>query len=306
MDFAAPDGTPLMAPAAGTVSHVGYGDPAGWGFFIEVMDGRYTHIFAHLNDGASKTKVRAGDDVTEGQVLAATGDTGWSTGPHLHWQVNDIASGPAVMRHAVNPRTLINPQDYDAKALRDYAALAALRHGLDPHYFQRQINQESGWNMYAYSSANAIGIAQIVPRWHPFVNPWQPYDSLDYASTLMAGHLREFGRLDYALAAYNAGGSTVRQYGGVPPFPETERYVAVIMDGWEAPQVGDENDDIAMNRWIKNQMQDLAQEAIGMDNRLASGAAPEPDRLAYLNQRFADIRDNWAALWAAEKVRRNT
>lgn len=89
IDFAAPMSTPLVAPAAGIISHVGFGEPGSLGYFVRMkVDEDESRVFAHLKSGSAKVKV--GDKVEEGKVLAATGDTGWSTGPHLHWQVTDF------------------------------------------------------------------------------------------------------------------------------------------------------------------------------------------------------------------------
>ncbi len=300
MDFGAPMSTPLLAPAAGCIFHAGYGAPGSWGFFFQLRDGQRTHTFAHLKAGSAKVKV--GDEVREGQVLAATGDTGWSTGPHLHWQVNDFANGPAVMKHAVDPRALLNPERYTFEALSDYATIVALRNGLDPDVFHHQIDQESGWNPYAYSGAEAIGIAQIVSRWHPSVNPWKPYDSLDYAGGPMAGHLREFGRIDLALSAYNAGATAVREWGGVPPYEETQLYVHAILGDWSPPVFDDMPESQAIDRWLHLQFQDLAQEVTGVVNRANAGVMPTPEEVEHANKRFAELRDHWPDLWKQDKA----
>lgn len=113
--------------------------------------------------------------------------------------------------------------------LIEYARTAAIRNGIDPEIFVRQINQESGFNVSAKSPAGAKGIAQIVPVWHPGVNVDDPFESLDYAAALMASHFAKYGDYPRALAAYNAGGGTVDKYGGVPPFEETQRYVKSIL-----------------------------------------------------------------------------
>jgi hypothetical protein len=119
--------------------------------------------------------------------------------------------------------------------LQDYARQAALRAGVDPDIFSRQIQQESGFNPSAKSPAGATGIAQIVPQYHPGVDPTDPYASLDYAANLMKSNLGKYGG-DYAkaLSAYNAGAGAVDRYGGVPPFEETQRYVNTILSG-QAP-----------------------------------------------------------------------
>jgi hypothetical protein len=119
--------------------------------------------------------------------------------------------------------------------LRAYAREAAQRVGLDPDIFERQIQQESGFNPNAESGAGAIGIAQIVPAFHPSVDPRDPEASLDYAAQWMADLLRTYsGRYDLALSAYNAGPGNVAEFGGVPPFEETRRYLTVILGPeWE-------------------------------------------------------------------------
>ena len=70
--------------------------------------------------------------------------------------------------------------------LQSYARQAAQRAGIDPDLFSRQIQQESGFDPSAQSPAGALGIAQIVPQYHPGVDTSDPYASLDYAANLMA------------------------------------------------------------------------------------------------------------------------
>ncbi|MDP6349125.1 MAG: lytic transglycosylase domain-containing protein [Chloroflexota bacterium] len=173
---------------------------------------------------------------------------------------------------------------------------------MDPQIFLRQINQESGWQVYAHSGAGAMGIAQIVPRWHPSVNPWKPYESLDYAGGLVAGHVREFGRIDYALAAYNAGGTAVREWGGIPPYPKTQKYVRSILNDWSPPMFDDMPESQAIDKWLHLQFQDLAQGVTGVVNRANAGVMPTSEEVEHANKRFADLRDNWAGLWAKEKA----
>lgn len=120
-----------------------------------------------------------------------------------------------------------------------YAIQAAQRAGINPALFVRQINQESGFNPTAGSPAGAQGIAQIMPQYHPGVDTSDPYASLDYAANLMASHLQKYGgRYDLALAAYNAGGGAVDQYGGVPPYEETQNYVSRIMGSDNGARAG--------------------------------------------------------------------
>ena len=84
MDFTAPTGTPLMSPKAGTVTRVNWNTAAN-GMCVEVRypDGTLAK-FLHLD----QVKVRANQLVTAGQVIATSGNTGRSTAPHLHYQLN--------------------------------------------------------------------------------------------------------------------------------------------------------------------------------------------------------------------------
>jgi len=91
---------------------------------------------------------------------------------------------------------------------RAIAAQAARAAGINPDYFVRQINQESGFNADANltSSAGARGIAQIVPRYHPDAPPaTDPAGQLRWAANYMAGLIRQYGGWERALSAYNSG-----------------------------------------------------------------------------------------------------
>jgi soluble lytic murein transglycosylase-like protein len=125
----------------------------------------------------------------------------------------------------------------------DYHQIArqdALNAGINPDIFERQINQESGFNPSAVSQAGAIGIAQIMPStaqgWN--VDPHDPVASLQAAANAMASYLHTYGSYDKALACYNAGCSALdtalARCGPnwetcVPS--ETQGYIAAIVGG---------------------------------------------------------------------------
>ena len=94
---------------------------------------------------------------------------------------------------------------FDTNDLRSYAWSAAVRNGIDPAIFVRQIAAESDFDPHAVSRAGAVGIAQIMPALHPAVDPTDPYASLDYAARLMRGYINHYGDWRRALIAYNAG-----------------------------------------------------------------------------------------------------
>ncbi len=123
--------------------------------------------------------------------------------------------------------------------LRAYARAAAVRNGYSPLHFERQIQQESGFDPDAFNPASgATGIAQIVPRFHPGVDARDPIASLDYAAAWMASLRTQYGSYRHALAAYNWGPGNVSTWDGQPgTLPaETRRYLDVILGpGWPEP-----------------------------------------------------------------------
>ncbi len=107
---------------------------------------------------------------------------------------------------------------------------AARRHGIPEDLFLRLVQQESGWNDRAVSHKGAIGLAQLMPGTAQLlgVDPWNPTQNLEGGARYLRQQYNSFGRWDLALAAYNAGPGAVQQYGGIPPFAETQNYVRVI------------------------------------------------------------------------------
>lgn len=94
------------------------------------------------------------------------------------------------------------------------------------------IKNESGWNPRAVSPAGARGLGQLMPgtaRGLGVSDPFDPVQSIRGAVTYLAQQLRAFGGDQAkALAAYNAGPGAVRKYGGIPPYKETQLYVAKV------------------------------------------------------------------------------
>lgn len=85
-DFAVPEGTPIYAALYGTVVHSSNdGDKAGLYVSIDSLTefGTVRHLYFHL----SRADVRVGKKVATGQMIGLSGNTGNSSGPHLHFQI---------------------------------------------------------------------------------------------------------------------------------------------------------------------------------------------------------------------------
>lgn len=82
VDWATPTGTAVYASCGGTVAKAGWGSGYGYVVYINHPDGRQTR-YGHL----SKVLVSAGQTVSQGQKIALSGNTGVSTGPHLHFEI---------------------------------------------------------------------------------------------------------------------------------------------------------------------------------------------------------------------------
>ncbi len=82
IDWATPVGTAVMASSGGTVSKAGWGSGYGYVVYIEHADGRQTR-YGHL----SKVLVSPGQKVSQGQKIALSGNTGISSGPHVHFEI---------------------------------------------------------------------------------------------------------------------------------------------------------------------------------------------------------------------------
>jgi hypothetical protein len=103
--------------------------------------------------------------------------------------------------------------------------------------FVALIDQESRFNPAALSPKGARGLGQLMPQTAAQlgVDAAEPMANLQGAARYLTAQLAAFGRLDWALAAYNAGPHRVDQYGGVPPYRETRDYVARITAAAELP-----------------------------------------------------------------------
>jgi len=111
-------------------------------------------------------------------------------------------------------------------------ARSAQRWSVGAALLAAQIEAESSFDPNARSPAGAQGIAQFMPATaaaYGLSNPFDPVAAIDAQAHLMRDLLGQFGSVPLALAAYNAGPGAVQRYGAIPPYAETQAYVARIL-----------------------------------------------------------------------------
>lgn len=114
----------------------------------------------------------------------------------------------------------------------DLIRAAAVKHGVDEKLITHLIEAESNFNPRAVSRKRAQGLMQLIPETaarYSVANIFDPAQNIDAGTHYLKDLLARYrGNLSLALAAYNAGPDMVTRYGGIPPFPETQKYVRQI------------------------------------------------------------------------------
>ena len=132
-----------------------------------------------------------------------------------------------------NPGTVLADMPLADQNLSTLIEAAARKYKVDPKLVAAVAEVESNGNQEAVSSAGAIGVMQLMPDTAASlgVDPYNKQQNIEGGAKYLRQMLDTFGGdTKKAVAAYNAGPGAVKDYGGVPPYKETQNYVSKVLD----------------------------------------------------------------------------
>ncbi len=160
-----------------------------------------------------------GGDTHAGQMLARFRDIS---------PVKDSTCKPAMPE-----LKLVAESSANRRMVEGWVNQIAPRYGIDPQLVMAVIRAESAFNPSALSDKNAQGLMQLIPETAErfgVQDTWNPVQNIKGGTAYLHWLLRHFeGKVDWVLAAYNAGEGAVEQYNGIPPYQETQNYVRQIL-----------------------------------------------------------------------------
>lgn len=165
-----------------------------------------------------------------------SGETRSSDAVTFEKLVNSLAEEKGPARPAAASNTVGKwsgeGSDYDGM-IRE----ASSKYNVDASLIKAVIKQESGYNPRAESHCGAMGLMQLMPETAAemgVTDAFDPYQNIMGGTKYLKQMLDTFnGNMTKAIAAYNAGPGAVMQSNGIPPYPETQNYVSVVLDNYQ-------------------------------------------------------------------------
>lgn len=193
--------------------------PAIWAGIAATAAGRTQQAEGYFREGLRRPHSNFQERITRG----------WLARLEMLRQAAPAKSVPnriAALAHGSNPRLTWK----QASWIGEHVMAAARKEGVDPWLLAAVVYVESRFDHTSRSGAGATGLGQLMPQTArtASVDPKDPWENLVGTARTLRGYYREFADWNLALAAYNAGESAVRRYGGVPPYAETQWYVNAV------------------------------------------------------------------------------
>ncbi|UCV26686.1 lytic transglycosylase domain-containing protein [Ferribacterium limneticum] len=174
------------------------------------------------------------DDATAAYFFAMAAKQGDALAARMLRQVGEPATKPPACLFDTEGNDIVEKSRPEHRKVMDLVQKLAPEYGVSPRLVMAIIRAESNFNPGAVSPKNAQGLMQLIPETAERFNVKKPFDpeqnirgGLAYLRWLLAYFQ---GNIELVAAAYNAGEGAVNRYAGVPPYAETQGYVARIKE----------------------------------------------------------------------------
>ena len=214
--------------AVATCVFVAAGSSAVSAEIVFLTSGRTLSVKGHQQDGTSIVlTLRGGGNVTLDQTLVEKIVPDEVPHPEPAPAVAEVPQQEAAKAPAPQRTPLLRNTAYG-----ELIAAAAQTHGVDPILVQALIQVESNYQPRAKSHKGAMGLMQLMPataREYKVRNAYDPKANIDAGVRKLKSLIDKYQVFELALAAYNAGEGAVKRFNGIPPYRETQNYVAKIL-----------------------------------------------------------------------------
>jgi murein DD-endopeptidase MepM/ murein hydrolase activator NlpD len=223
IDFGTTIGSIIVAVDAGRVVEVADESPKGFGKYVKLVHRWGESLYAHL----SEQHVQVGETVGKGEIIAKSGNSGNSSGPHLHYGMRVSPfnrrdgwggySDPA--KYLSNTTQPTSPQPQPTGDLLPLIKAAAKEFGIDWQLLASLSWAESSFDPGATSTASAMGLCQIAPatwvEWSANIgagnDPYNPKQNLRVGAAYIAWCIKQTGHTRRGLWAYVWGAGNVQR-----------------------------------------------------------------------------------------------
>ncbi len=146
--------------------------------------------------------------------------------------------------HPISPlESTAEPKTISTEDLQNLINKHATEKGIKPELVQKLIDVASGRDPESVGNDGQLGLMQLKPeifRQFGYTDPFDPDQNISAGTQHLSEMLkRNGGNTTLALAAYSSDPATVKRFGGIPPFPETQNFVGQILSGLSKPKSDD-------------------------------------------------------------------
>ncbi len=287
--------------------------------------------YAYNNGVNNGTSAQGAYNTAYNNASEANGPVNYNNAANYNVPNNNAVSNNAANNAAVNGNSATGGVSENSEVLGanggvgktfkttldDIFKRASKKYGVSYNFLVAVAKAESDFNPNCVSSAGAKGIMQIMPYEAKELgvdNVFDAEQNIMASAKLLAAHLEKFnGDFTLAAAAYNAGSGRVQQYGGVPPFTETQNYVKKINRFMkEGVKVPDKTVTVTANKLSKGtfvQYDDTSNKYINYDMKAAQAVKnqqvasnDEEEESVKKNEEASAVKKNEAANEATKKA----